>query len=73
MHQVAKEVLQAMMPEEDPVSLWNAHRPMNCQLYHVHKVALSQCEVVRVDVATFEVREPGLDRTSSLKREILRD
>ena len=69
MHQVAKEVLQAMMPEEDPVSLWNAFGPLNRQLHHVQKVALPQCEVVRVEVATFEVREPGLDRTSSLNNE----
>ena len=70
MHKISEQVLQAVMPEEDPLALWYCSGLRHCQLDNILEVGFSCGEIVWVDVAFLEVSEPSLNGTSCLKNEL---
>ena len=66
MYQVAEEMLQRMMIEQDPMVPWNLLGSLDRNVYNVLKVGLPSREVILVQLCTLEMSEPGFDRTSRL-------
>ena len=67
--QVAKQMLQRVVPEEDPVMSWYLLRPPDRDVDDVLEVGLPRGQLLGVDVRVLEVREEGLDRGRRLQKE----